>query len=77
MIWFFFLFKELSEYLAQPLTQSKSNVIDKPHLVGKPWYYGQISRAQCDTLLNNNGVDGSFLVRDSESNVKFIILPNT
>lgn len=63
--------KELSEYLAQPLTQAVSSVpiIDKPHLVGKPWYYGTITRAQCDTVLNNNGQDGDFLVRDSETNV--------
>ncbi|KAL5238480.1 hypothetical protein ACI65C_005890 [Semiaphis heraclei] len=63
--------QELSEYLAQPLIQAASNakVIDKPHLVGKPWYYGTITRAQCDTVLNNNGQDGDFLVRDSETNV--------
>lgn len=63
--------KELSEYLAQPLIQAVSSVqvIDKPHLVGKPWYYGTITRAQCDIVLNNNGQDGDFLVRDSETNV--------
>lgn len=37
--------------------------------MGKPWYYGTITRAQCDTVLNNNGQDGDFLVRDSETNV--------
>lgn len=65
------IFKELSEYLAQPLTQAVSSVlvIDKPHLVGKPWYYGTITRAQCDTVLNKSGQDGDFLVRDSETNV--------
>lgn len=69
-------FQELSEYLAQPLTQAASSVqvIDKPHLVGKPWYYGKITRAQCDTVLNNNGQDGDFLVRDSETNVYFSYL---
>jgi len=65
------ILKELSEYLAQPLAQVPNTVqlIDKPHLKGKPWYYGTISRIQCDTLLNNNGQDGDFLVRDSETNV--------
>ena len=40
-------------------------------LQGKPWYYGPISRTQCDTLLNQNGHDGDFLIRDSETNVRF------
>ncbi|KAI6191455.1 hypothetical protein M3Y97_00229900 [Aphelenchoides bicaudatus] len=35
---------------------------------GEPWYFGQISREQSDTLLNANGIEGDFLVRDSESN---------
>lgn len=71
--------KELSEYLAQPLIQAASSVqvIDKPHLVGKPWYYGTITRAQCDTVLNNNGQDGDFLVRDSETNVYLQLLLST
>ncbi|XP_050528711.1 cytoplasmic protein NCK1-like [Daktulosphaira vitifoliae] len=64
--------QELSEYLAQPLSQvatpGNTKVADKPHLVGKPWYYGAITRSQCDTILNNGGQDGDFLVRDSETN---------
>ncbi|XP_063228877.1 SH2/SH3 adapter protein dreadlocks isoform X1 [Bacillus rossius redtenbacheri] len=44
-------------------------VADRPHLVGKPWYYGNITRAQCDTLLNQHGHDGDFLIRDSETNL--------
>nr|CAD7394534.1 unnamed protein product [Timema cristinae] len=43
--------------------------IERPHLMGKPWYYGNITRAQCDTLLNQHGHDGDFLIRDSETNV--------
>ncbi|XP_049827942.1 cytoplasmic protein NCK1 isoform X4 [Schistocerca gregaria] len=43
--------------------------VDRPHLVGKPWYYGTITRAQCDNLLNQHGHDGDFLIRDSETNV--------
>lgn len=42
---------------------------ERPHLAGKPWYYGSITRAQCDNLLNTHGHDGDFLIRDSETNV--------
>lgn len=44
-------------------------VMERSYLIGKPWYYGNISRSQCDTLLNNHGLDGDFLIRDSETNV--------
>lgn len=40
-----------------------------PHLKEKPWFYGAITRADCDNLLNQFGQDGDFLVRSSESNV--------
>lgn len=33
----------------------------------KPWYFGPISRADCDVLMAEKGQDGDFLVRDSES----------
>ena len=33
------------------------------------WYYGQMSRNKCDWLLQEHGIDGNFLVRDSESKV--------
>lgn len=35
----------------------------------QPWYYGPICRAECDTLLTQKGMDGDFLIRDSETNV--------
>ncbi len=35
----------------------------------KSWYYGNISRAECDSMLNTYAVDGDFLIRDSETNV--------
>jgi len=35
---------------------------------GKPWYYGPISRGDCDTIMAEKGQDGDFLIRDSESN---------
>ncbi|XP_014253297.1 cytoplasmic protein NCK1 isoform X2 [Cimex lectularius] len=65
--------QELSEYLTQPLREGSgvagSISAEKPHLVGKEWYYGNISRAQCDAILNQSGNDGDFLIRDSETNM--------
>lgn len=34
---------------------------------GKEWYYGGVTRHQAECALNERGVDGDFLVRDSES----------
>ncbi|XP_026860540.2 cytoplasmic protein NCK2b [Electrophorus electricus] len=34
---------------------------------GKDWYYGAVTRHQAECALNQKGVDGDFLVRDSES----------
>jgi len=38
------------------------------NITGKPWYFGLISRGDCDTIMAEKGQDGDFLVRDSESN---------
>uniref|UniRef100_A0A914RVN6 SH2 domain-containing protein n=1 Tax=Parascaris equorum TaxID=6256 RepID=A0A914RVN6_PAREQ len=35
---------------------------------GQPWYYGRLTRDESDAQLNARGVDGDYLVRDSESN---------
>lgn len=43
--------------------------LERPVLSGKSWYYGAITRSQCDTVLNSHGHDGDFLIRDSETNV--------
>ncbi|KAL5280545.1 NCK2 family protein [Megaselia abdita] len=43
--------------------------MERPNLAGKTWYYGSISRSQCDTVLNQHGHDGDFLIRDSETNM--------
>lgn len=40
-----------------------------PHLKEKHWFYGSITRSECDNLLNQYGQDGDFLVRSSETNV--------
>ncbi|XP_071526267.1 SH2/SH3 adapter protein dreadlocks-like [Panulirus ornatus] len=42
---------------------------DKAHFASRDWYYGPITRAQCDDILNQRGHDGDFLIRDSETNV--------
>lgn len=76
--------QELSEYLTQPLRERvtgsnsssnslerRNNTQERPHLANKAWYYGVITRAQCDTILNQQGHDGDFLIRDSETNVSF------
>lgn len=44
--------------------------IDRPALQQKPWYFGRISRQNCDELLNTYGSDGDFLIRDSETGSK-------
>lgn len=36
------------------------------------WYFGCISRTQCDTILNEFADDGDYLIRDSETNVSWI-----
>ena len=36
---------------------------------GQPWYFGTISRAECDVLLTEKGMDGDFMIRESETNV--------
>ena len=45
---------------------------ERPHLTGKSWYYGAITRSQCDTVLNSHGHDGDYLIRDSETNVSIL-----
>ncbi|XP_074657562.1 cytoplasmic protein NCK2-like isoform X2 [Tubulanus polymorphus] len=38
-----------------------------PSLADKPWYYGNITRAECDIMLGKTALNGDFLIRDSES----------
>ncbi|XP_046402674.1 cytoplasmic protein NCK1 isoform X1 [Ischnura elegans] len=52
-----------------PPPSISSCAVDRPHLVGKAWYYGAVTRARCDQLLNEHGQDGDFLIRDSETNI--------
>lgn len=39
----------------------------------KQWYYGNITRAECDQMMNAYAEDGDFLIRDSETNVSNLI----
>lgn len=48
---------------------TNNNQMPTPNLAGKSWYYGAITRNQCDTVLNQHGHDGDYLIRDSETNV--------
>uniref|UniRef100_A0A336LQX5 CSON001179 protein n=1 Tax=Culicoides sonorensis TaxID=179676 RepID=A0A336LQX5_CULSO len=52
--------------LHQPTNGQKT--MERPVLSGKSWYYGAITRNQCDTVLNQHGHDGDYLIRDSETN---------
>lgn len=35
----------------------------------QPWYYGHISRSDCDQILTEKGQDGDYMIRESETNV--------
>lgn len=65
--------QELSEYLTQPYSDGDAGTTRGASGAGgpqgRPWYYGAITRTQCDALLNQHGHDGDFLIRDSETNV--------
>ena len=47
--------------------------IRRPTCIGmfanQPWYYGNISRVEANTLLNKYGQNGDFILRDSEREV--------
>lgn len=54
---------------SMPHGANGTSQLERPVLSGKSWYYGAITRNQCDTVLNSHGHDGDFLIRDSETNV--------
>ena len=58
-----------SVLLIGPRAINRNTVPSNEEVRGKPWYYGPISRGDCDNLMAERGQDGDFLVRDSESNV--------
>ena len=67
---------ELSQYLTQDVKNGQSGAngtaagsINTEDIKNQPWYFGTISRNDCDILLTEKGVDGDFMVRESETNV--------
>jgi len=70
---------ELSQYLTQDVNKGSSNGgannghhanhINLEDIKSQPWYFGTISRAECDALLSEKGMDGDFMIRESETNV--------
>ena len=46
-----------------------SPAADAAQLSSRPWFYGLISRSDCDRLLAERGIDGDYLIRESETNV--------
>ncbi|KAK0406412.1 hypothetical protein QR680_018560 [Steinernema hermaphroditum] len=48
-------------------SSSRWNNLGGPY-AHQPWYYGRLTRDQSDGELNARGIDGDYLVRDSESN---------
>lgn len=54
---------------AVPSTSYNQNMqaLSGPY-ANQPWYYGQLTREQSDVLLKAHGIEGDFLIRDSESN---------
>ena len=61
---------EPSVGVSSPLLLSKNRVpFVANHINDRIWYFGSISRGQCDQMLNEMAEDGDFLIRDSETNV--------
>ncbi|XP_023333728.1 cytoplasmic protein NCK2-like [Eurytemora carolleeae] len=69
---------ELSQFLTQDVGSKDQNQANGggstngnntsgEEITGKSWYYGAISRGECDILMSERGQDGDFIVRDSES----------
>lgn len=46
-------------------------------LADKDWYYGKITRAQCEEILSKYAEDGDFLIRDSETSVSDLFVSSS
>ncbi|VDN50765.1 unnamed protein product [Dracunculus medinensis] len=57
-----------TNYIEQVLKSKVSPAKLSGPYSNQPWYYGKVTRDESDALLNQRGIDGDFLVRDSESN---------
>lgn len=49
------------------------NNINTEDIKGQIWYFGTISRNDCDVLLSEKGMDGDYMIRESETNVRYQI----
>ena len=47
---------------------------DEQPLKQKPWFYGNITRQQCIDLMQDQAMDGEFMIRESESNKDDFVL---
>ena len=75
---------ELSQYLTQDVGNNKNGglvnnapvarIVPADDIKNAAWYFGQISRSECDTFLSEKGLDGDFMIRDSETNVSRIFV---
>uniref|UniRef100_A0A8C9LCW2 NCK adaptor protein 2 n=1 Tax=Pavo cristatus TaxID=9049 RepID=A0A8C9LCW2_PAVCR len=50
-------------------SRGQIGLVPKNYVVIIKWYYGNVTRHQAECALNERGVEGDFLVRDSESSV--------
>ena len=50
------------------------NNVNTDEIKSQPWYFGTISRAECDAILTEKGMDGDYMIRESETNVCIYIL---
>ncbi|XP_064638712.1 cytoplasmic protein NCK2-like isoform X3 [Lineus longissimus] len=57
----------LSAMVAGSATNVRSQFDISGPLMDKEWYYGKISRQECDDMMNEFAENGDFLIRDSES----------
>lgn len=51
-----------------------SGSITSNAFVDKPWWWGTISRSDCETMLSNLATPGEFIIRDSESHVSLLVV---
>lgn len=62
--------QELADYLTAPYAEGEAGGGGAPAApAGRAWYFGALTRTHCDSLLNQHGHDGDFLIRDSETNL--------
>ncbi|XP_023236952.1 SH2/SH3 adapter protein dreadlocks-like [Centruroides vittatus] len=51
------------------VSNAVKDVVNRPDLSNKEWFFGSITRGQCDQMLNEFAEDGDFVIRESETNL--------